>query len=117
MAETSLVRTDLLVDTWFLLQTPDVLAGTRRSVGRTCVFLTAGFLLAGCGSDRPVYQASRGVVPDSVSPKAMWKAWGNLSRSAAAIDGDIRTAAVSYRNYTGDAITIDLNKTCLFQTV
>ncbi|NQU75705.1 MAG: discoidin domain-containing protein, partial [Planctomycetes bacterium] len=40
-----------------------------------------------------------------------------LSRSAAAIDGDIRTAAVSYRNYTGDAITIDLNKTCLFQTI
>lgn len=71
----------------------------------------------GCAAASPIYRDSQGFVPNSVTPRSTWQASGGVIRPVDAIDGDFRTAAVSYRHYTGQAITVDLSKICLFQTV
>ena len=73
--------------------------------------------IAGCGPASTIYTGSRGFLAASVTPKSMWRAFGDVIDPAAAVDGNVGTAATSGREYTGHAVTIDLGKACLFQTV
>ncbi len=81
----------------------------------TCL-LGAG-VVTGCGPSGPIYRDAGGIIPSSVTPKANWVASGDPQRPAAAIDGDVTTAAATTGSYVGQALTIDLTKACLFQMV
>ena len=81
------------------------------------VLLIAGACLPGCGASPVYYPTTGGYLGADISPKGTWSAHGSLSNAAAATDGDLSTAARSDYNYRSAAITIDLKKACLFQTV
>ena len=58
------------------------------------------------------------VLPNSISLRNRWKASGDLTKPALAIDGNIATAAVTAHNpYDNAAITIDLGKACVFNLI
>jgi len=57
-------------------------------------------------------------LPGSITPRARWTAGGDIAKAAAAIDGDIATAAVTSHNpYDNATIDIDLGKVCVFNFV
>ena len=83
--------------------------------------VTAGVLalsIAGCDQVGGIYRPTTGgYLGADISPKNTWVARGDLQNPSAAIDDDMATAARSDYEYSGAAITIDLRRPCVFQTV
>lgn len=52
-----------------------------------------------------------------IAPKARWTVTGDLRDAHKAIDGEVSTIAFSEASHANAAITIDLGKVCLFNTV
>ena len=73
--------------------------------------------IAGCDHVGGIYRATTGHLGADITPKKTWLAGGDLQNPSAAIDGDMTTAARSDYDYSGAAITIDLRRQCVFQTV
>jgi hypothetical protein len=53
----------------------------------------------------------------SISPRRLWRAYGDLRDPGKAIDGDHSTAAVSGNPYPNAYIELDLGKACVFNRV
>lgn len=73
--------------------------------------------IAGCNHVGGIYRATTGHLGADITPKNTWLARGDLQNPLAAIDDDMATAARSDYDYSGAAITIDLRRQCVFQTV
>ena len=80
--------------------------------------------LGGCAPDA-IYSGSETVAVASVgpklapiiTPKSMWRAYGDFDNAQRAVDGNVHTFAVTGPSYDNAKITIDLGKRCLFNTV
>lgn len=82
----------------------------------TFVPLTA--MLAGCGGTPMIYQDnSQSLLGESLTPKNTWLASGDVTTPASAIDGQVDTLANSGASYAGATFTIDLGRSCVFQTI
>lgn len=74
--------------------------------------------IASCNNVGGIYRSTTGgYLGADISPKNTWMARGDLQNPSAAIDDNMDTAARSDYEYSGAAITIDLRRPCVFQTV
>jgi len=75
-------------------------------------------MLIGCNSVPPIYRSTTGgYLGADISAKKTWSCWGSLINPSVAIDEDLSTIARSRETSTGEEITIDLKRLCLFQTI
>ena len=84
---------------------------------RYLVLLAAAVFGTIPGACTPEYEGRKTFPAARITPRARWQATGAFDSPELAIDGDRRTAAVSGDSYTNATITIDLGKTCMFNTV
>jgi hypothetical protein len=83
-----------------------------------CIFVALVLPLAGCDNVGGIYRSTTGgYLGADISPKNTWLVRGDLQNPLAAVDEDMATAARSDYDYSGAAITIDLRRPCVFQTV
>ncbi len=85
-----------------------------------CTILLAVLVmgLVGCDQAVPVYTATTGgYLGADISSKRLWRLTGEMANPQAAADEDLTTSAQSDYNSAGAALTIDLGRPCLFQTV
>jgi len=77
---------------------------------------TCWALLGGC--QETIYRPSTGgYLGAKITPKQAWRAGGTISHPAAAVDGDLTTAATGESGNPGAELRIDLGEVCLFQTI
>ena len=84
---------------------------------RTIAWLVVAAVVGGCGGGSSVNYSGKGAPGSAITDRKLWRAGGDLRDAGKAIDGDLRTAAVSGASYGTAAITIDLGKPCVFNRV
>ena len=86
-----------------------------RSVWVAAASVLLGAALGGCVD--PIDASAQTGSVASISPKSMWRAYGDFRNAQNAIDGNVHTSAVTGPSYDNAKLTIDLGKRCLFNKI
>ncbi len=74
-----------------------------------------GAMVGGCAD--PIYSGSEPGTVASISPKSTWRAYGDFHNAQYAVDGNVRTSAITGPSYDNAKLTIDLGKRCMFNLI
>lgn len=90
---------------------------SRRVCGSLALAMGLFMPLVLCGCPGNIWDdTDRGPVA-SISPKSMWRAYGDFQNPQYAVDGNIDTYAITGTSYEGARLTIDLGRRCLFNMI